>query len=89
MDKLLNSGQLHDIEISHIFLLHITCYERDISLKDIDYLLRITLVFKMLVKYNYLAVPLTLHTEYCNVFLRHLQSFADLWPTLMGFSIYI
>jgi hypothetical protein len=20
---------------------------------------------------------------------RHLQSFADLWPTLMGFSIYI
>jgi hypothetical protein len=24
-----------------------------------------------------------------NIFLRHLQSFADLWPTLMGFSIYI
>jgi hypothetical protein len=22
-------------------------------------------------------------------FKRHLQSFADLWPTLMGFSIYI
>jgi len=23
------------------------------------------------------------------IFKRHLQSFADLWPTLMGFSIYI
>jgi hypothetical protein len=28
-------------------------------------------------------------TPYENVLKRHLQSFADLWPTLMGFSIYI
>jgi hypothetical protein len=26
---------------------------------------------------------------YIYIFKRHLQSFADLWPTLMGFSIYI
>jgi hypothetical protein len=27
--------------------------------------------------------------RYTIFFKRHLQSFADLWPTLMGFSIYI
>jgi hypothetical protein len=30
-----------------------------------------------------------LYTSPNIIFLRHLQSFTDLWPTLMGFSIYI